>query len=390
MGLLAMPWWGLVLTTLVLTHLTIISVTIYLHRAQAHRGVDLHPLISHPMRFWLWLATGMVTREWVAIHRKHHAKVETEDDPHSPYVFGIGKLLLQGSELYRSESKNQETLEKYGHGTPDDWMENNLYKRFPNNGIVILLLLDVLLFGPIGLTIWAVQMVWIPFWAAGVINGLGHWWGYRNFESADGSTNISNIGILIGGEELHNNHHAFPSSAKFSMKPWEFDIGWFYIRLFSLLGLAKVKRVAPQATVVEGKDTIDMDTVKAVVTARMHVLSSYASKVTLPVLKIELSQADEKFRQVLQNARQALVQNETRVTEVMRQRLDAAMDNEAVKTVYEFRRKLQAVWEQAYTNQDQLLKALQNWCREAEATGIQYLEDFARRLRGYSLQPGIT
>jgi stearoyl-CoA desaturase (delta-9 desaturase) len=385
-GLLALPWWGVLLAGLVLTHFTIASVTIYLHRCQAHRGLDLHPLISHPMRFWLWLTTGMVTKEWVAIHRKHHAKVETPEDPHSPQVLGIGKVMREGSELYRAEAKNSETLEKYGHGTPNDWLERHLYSPHNILGVSLLLITDILLFGVLGLTLWAVQMIWIPFWAAGVINGLGHYRGYRNFETRDGSTNISNIGILIGGEELHNNHHAFPSSARFSLKPWEFDIGWFYIRLLAMFRLAKIKRVAPLPVVIPGKDSIDMDTVRAVIAARMQVLANYARYVLVPVMKEELPARDAAGRRMLKQVKAALVRNEARITEAMRMRLQEALDNDALRTVYQFRDRLTAVWEQTYASQEQLRKALQDWCQQAEATGIEYLQQFARKLRGYSLE----
>lgn len=245
-GLLQLSWWQLVLVTLVLTHITIVSVTVFLHRSQAHRGLDLHPAIAHFFRLWLWLTTGMVTKEWVAIHRKHHAKCEKEGDPHSPMVYGIEKVMWKGAELYREEAANQETLKRYGHGTPNDWLERNVYSRHPGLGIMLTLIVDVLLFGAAGLTVWAVQMAWIPFWAAGVVNGLGHYIGYRNFSSPDTSTNLFPIGILIGGEELHNNHHAYGTSAKFSSKWYEFDIGWLYIKLMTYLGLAKVRKVAPK------------------------------------------------------------------------------------------------------------------------------------------------
>ena len=246
-GLLGASWWQIVLFTLVVTHVTIAAVTIFLHRSQAHRALDLHPVVSHFFRFWLWLTTGMVTKEWVAIHRKHHAKCETEEDPHSPVTRGIKTVLLTGSELYRAEAKVGETLKKYGHGTPDDWIERHLYSRFSWQGVALMLIVNLLLFGAVGATVWAVQMLWIPIHAAGIINGIGHFWGYRNFEAADASTNISPWGILIGGEELHNNHHTYPNSAKLSVKKWEFDMGWAWIKLFGFLRLAKVQRVAPIA-----------------------------------------------------------------------------------------------------------------------------------------------
>lgn len=386
-GLFPLPWWGYVIVTLVLTHITIAAVTLYLHRSQAHRALDLHSIISHFFRFWLWLTTGMITKEWVAVHRKHHAKCETEEDPHSPYFKGIQTVLWKGTELYREESSQPETVENYGHGTPDDWLERKIYSRFNVLGVSILAVTDIILFGFYGLTIWAIQMMWIPFFAAGVINGLGHWWGYRNFEVADGSTNLVNVGILIGGEEMHNNHHAYPSSAKFSSKWWEFDIGWLYIRTLSMLGLAHVKKVAPRPVILRDKTKIDMDTVRAVILSRMHVMAQYAKNVTLPVLKDQLAKADAPCRRLLKQARTALVREESRMDDASRNRLQKALkENEALKTVYEFRGRLQELWGRTYASHEKLLQALQEWCQQAEATGLKGLQDFAHHLRGYSLQ----
>ncbi len=392
MGILHLPWWGIAAVVLGMTHFTIVSVTLFLHRSQAHRAVDLHPLVAHPMRFWLWLTTGMVTREWVAIHRKHHAKVETPDDPHSPHVYGIRTLLTRGAELYRREAANRDTIDRYSHGLQDDWIERHLYARHPNWGPVTMLAADLLLFGPIGLTVWAVQMLWIPFWAAGVINGLGHWWGYRNYDTRDGSTNISNIGLLIGGEELHNNHHAFPSSARFSLKPWEFDIGWGYLRLLSALRLARVRRVAPRPVIDAGKARIDMDTVKAVVSARLDLLSRYRRNVLQPVLREELARADASLRQALRRVRRHLLRGaDDRLAPDQRAAVEQTLSRSAtLRLVVQYRQRLQAVWEQTYANQEQLLQALQAWCREAEASGVRALQDFARRLPGYSLRPAAA
>ena len=275
-GLVDLPWWGYVAVTLILTHVTIAAVTIFLHRSQAHRALDLHPIVGHFFRFWLWLTTGMVTKEWVAIHRKHHAKVETPDDPHSPQTRGIETVFWKGTELYRAESNNLETIEKYGHGTPDDWIERNLYTRFSWQGVGLMLAVNLVLFGPIGATIWAIQMMWIPVTAAGIINGIGHYWGYRNFACADASTNIVPWGIVIGGEELHNNHHAYGTSAKLSSQWYEFDIGWMYIRILSALKLATVRKVAPQLKLDPAKAAPDLATLQAVITHRYHVATSYA------------------------------------------------------------------------------------------------------------------
>jgi len=386
-GLSRFSWVGVVLTGLVLTHVTIAGVTIYLHRHQAHRALDLHPVVSHFFRFWLWLTTGMVTREWVAVHRKHHAKCETPEDPHSPQVLGIRKVMWEGSELYRRESANRETLEHYGHLTPGDWLERHLYSRFPWLGITLMLVLDIALFGSLGLVLYAVQMAWIPFWAAGVINGVGHWWGYRNFETPDASRNITPIAILIGGEELHANHHAFPASARFSIKWWEFDLGWVWIRLLALLGLARVKKVAPRPVIIAGKYSIDRDTVRAVVANRMHVMANYAREVIRPVLKQERQKAEGSCKRTLRRARALLTRETSLIDEAARQRLDSLLEQFSnLRVVYYYRQQLQSVWARKATSQESLIKALQDWCLQAEATGISSLEEFARRLRGYSLQ----
>ncbi|MEJ2552832.1 MAG: fatty acid desaturase [Gammaproteobacteria bacterium] len=386
-GLVDLPWWGYVLVMLGMTHVTIASVTIFLHRHQAHRALDLHPAVSHFFRLWLWLTTGMETKAWAAIHRKHHARCETEEDPHSPQVLGLSKVLWEGAELYRLEAKNAQTLEHYGKGTPDDWLERHLYRGRSRYGIGLMLLIDAVLFGPIGITMWAVQMIWIPFFAAGIINGVGHYWGYRNYESADASTNIVPWGILIGGEELHNNHHAFPSSAKLSSKPWEFDIGWFYIRCLQSLGLAKVKKVAPEPVIDPAKHTADMETVRAILVNRFHVLSHYARDVVVPVLREELYRADQSCRRLLRRARRPLVRGEAVMTEDAKGRVQAALNlSQTLATVYEYKKRLQQLWQSHFSSPDSLLRHLQEWCKQAEATGIKVLQDFARTLRGYSLQ----
>jgi stearoyl-CoA desaturase (delta-9 desaturase) len=388
-GLIALPWWGYIVVALVFTHITIASVTIYLHRHQAHRALDLHPLVSHFFRFWLWLTSGMVTREWAAIHRKHHAKCETAEDPHSPQVLGIGKVLREGSELYRAEAKNQETLDKYGHGTPSDWVERHVYTPHSGKGIALMFAVNVLLFGPIGITIWAVQMMWIPITAAGVINGIGHYWGYRNYEAADASTNIVPWGILIGGEELHNNHHTFASSAKLSSKWWEFDIGWFYIRTLETFGLARVKKIPPELTYDKAKDHIDLDTVKAVITARFVVMAQFAREVMTRVHRDELRNLDpsDKTRlTLLKPVRRLMVREPRLLDEAARTRLQKALEqNQALHTVYTMKQKLADVWQRSATTQENLIQALQDWCHEAEATGIHALREFSNKLRTYSL-----
>jgi stearoyl-CoA desaturase (Delta-9 desaturase) len=384
-GLITLPWYGYILVALALTHVTIVSVTLYLHRHQAHRALELHPAVAHFFRFWLWLTTGMVTREWVAVHRKHHAKCETAEDPHSPQVAGIGTVLWQGAELYQVAAAQPQLVAHYSHGTPDDWIERHLYRRHHALGVSLLLVLQFLLFGFAGLAIWAVQMLWIPFWAAGVINGVGHWGGYRNFETADASRNIVPWGLLVGGEELHNNHHAYASSARFSSRWWELDLGWGYIRLLEVLGLARVKKLAPRPVLLS-KDQVDLDTVRAVVLGRLQVMADYARRVVWPVLRQE-GRPRLAGRFGLRQARRLLVRDPGLLDERARSALEQLLTScQRLRTVYQFRQQLQAVWERQVASQEQLRAALQDWCAQAEATGIQALEQFARRLRGYGLQ----
>ena len=386
-GVLDLPWWGIVLWMLALTHITIICVTVFLHRCQAHHALDLHPVASHFFRFWLWLTTGMVTKEWAAIHRKHHAKCETAEDPHSPQIVGIRKVLLEGTELYRKESVNQETLERYGRGTPDDWIERKLYARHSSLGIIIMLAIDLVLFGAIGLTVWAVQMVWIPFLAAGVINGLGHYWGYRNFQPEDASTNIVPWGILIGGEELHNNHHAYASSAKLSSKWYEFDVGWLYIRTLEALGLAQVKRLAPRIKMeAAAKASCDQQTLQAIITHRYDVLARFTRslkatwgeelrrlRATHPLHGIDFGRLkawlhlDEKFVPAQEKVKLANVLENSRV----------------LKTIYTMRQELTGLWQRSSATKEQLVGQLEDWCRRAERSGIAPLQDFSRTLRSY-------
>jgi stearoyl-CoA desaturase (delta-9 desaturase) len=389
-GILDLSAWHVVLVGLVLTHITIVTVTVFLHRSQAHRALDLHPLVNHFFRLWLWLTTGMVTREWVAVHRRHHAKCETPDDPHSPKVLGLSKVVTGGAELYQAAADDSRIVSRYGHGTPDDWVERYVYGRYTWQGVGLMLIADVLLFGVYGITLWAVQMLWIPFFAAGVINGVGHYWGYRNFESPDASTNIVPWGILIGGEELHNNHHAFPSSAKLSSKWWELDMGWFYIRLLSALGLARVKKVAPEPCVIEGKGNVDMDTLRAVITGRMHVAARYAREVLAPVTRAELCRSERHCRRLFKRTQRLLVLEGSRLDERAKQRLEQVLaQSQTLETVYRFREQLRDLWERTAPNQEALLKSLQDWCAQAEATGIQALETFARNLRGYTLTSAV-
>ena len=384
-GVLDLPWWGYVVYALIVTHITIAAVTIFLHRHQANHALDLHPAVSHFFRFWLWLTTGMVTKTWTAIHRKHHARVETEEDPHSPQIFGINKVLWEGAELYRKEGRNQETLDKYGIGTPDDWLERNLYTRGDRYGISILLPLNFALFGFAGVAIWAVQMAWIPFFAAGVINGIGHYWGYRSFQPEDTSTNIVPWGILIGGEELHNNHHAYASSARFSSRWYEFDLGWLYIRMLQAAGLAEVKKVAPELRLDTAKTRCDLATVQAVITHRYEVLAKYAKSLrrtcadeirTLRARAVSVDRAAVK-RMLHVNAA-ALQANE-------RAKVDEAINHSKVlATVYTMRQELAALWQRSSASKEQLVRQLEDWCARAEQSGIVALQDFSRRLRYYA------
>jgi stearoyl-CoA desaturase (delta-9 desaturase) len=386
-GILNLDFRGYVLAAFVMVQITMMAVTLYLHRDQAHRSIDLHPVLRHFFRFWIWCTSGMLTREWVAVHRKHHAFCETPDDPHSPRVYGLRKVLLEGAELYKAEAVRKETVDKFGRGAPDDWLERNVYLRFPNAGIVTLVIGDLLFFGVPGIIIIAVQMAAMPVFAAGIINGLGHHTGYRNFECDDAATNIVPWGLLIGGEELHNNHHAFPTSAKFSVRRWEFDIGWLYIRLLSAFGLAKINRVAPQPVIdLVPEAEPGVDNLKAIIVNRMHVLRDYTKQVTLPVLRTEkaLAQGDNAFRR----ARVLLVRRPGLLDDGAKRKLRRLLaDNPALRTVHEFREKLSEIWSGANVSNEKLLQQLRDWCREAEASGIQVLEEFAARIRAYQLSP---
>jgi stearoyl-CoA desaturase (delta-9 desaturase) len=383
-GLLNAGWGTMLAYTLVLTQLTIFTVTLYLHRCQTHRGVDLHPLISHFFRFWGWLTTGMVTKEWVAVHRKHHAKVETEEDPHSPQIFGIKKVFFDGVSLYREASMIKDDLEKYGRGTPDDWIERKLYASHPYWGPVLMAVIDLALFGVIGMAIWAVQMIWIPFWAAGFVNGIGHYWGYRNFESADTARNLIPWGFWIGGEELHNNHHAFPSSAKFALRKWEFDIGWAAICALRAVGLAKVLRVAPTLDVRPNVHLPDAETLKAVLTHRFQAMTDFYREVIVPTLRDEAQHAGESLKAVPRRMRLALADGGRWLDSEGRERMQAVLAKRPnLSTVCDFRARLSALMEQR--GADQALKGLQQWIHEAEQSGIHALQAFAQRLKGYGV-----
>ena len=382
-GLWNLAWWQIVLYTLATTHITIAAVTIFLHRAQAHRALDLHAIPSHFFRFWLWIGTGMVTKEWVAIHRKHHAKCETEDDPHSPQTRGLDTVMWRGAELYRAESKNMETIKKFGHGTPDDWMERNVYTRYGWQGVGLMLILDLALFGALGAAVWAVQMLWIPFWAAGVVNGVGHYWGYRNFEAQDASTNLSPWGIIIGGEELHNNHHTYPTSAKFSVKPYEFDIGWVYISLMKKIGWATVKKVPPKLQLGDVKPVADEKTLEALIANRYEVMAGYARGVRQACRdEIAALQARQADVSVLKAAKRWLHRDAEKVPAgALPQLAQARAASPTLDKMVTMREELRQLWLNTSQSREQLTADLQAWCRRAEESGVAALREFSIRLR---------
>jgi stearoyl-CoA desaturase (delta-9 desaturase) len=388
-GVFDLAWWGVAAAALVLTHITIVAVTVFLHRHQAHHALALHPLASHFFRFWLWLTTGMVTKEWAAVHRKHHAKCDTPEDPHSPQVLGINRVLWKGVFLYVKEAKRAETIERYGHGTPDDWLERNLYSRYQSLGLILMGVVDVVLFGIVpGALVLLTQIVWIPFWAAGVINGIGHYWGYRHWPTPDASTNIVPIGILIGGEEMHNNHHAYPTSAKLSNKWYEFDIGWLYIRLLAMFGLAEVKHVAPTRRLAAPRAVVDPEVLQAVIACRYDVLAKYAKSLKR-IYAEEIAKlkrvAPEDARALTSLAPALLVRDEKMLRDAERAKLLAALPkSRALQTMYAMRHELAAVWGRSTATREQLVKQLQDWCQRAEASGIRSLAEFSQQLRRYA------
>lgn len=391
-GLLDLSVWQLIAVTLILTQITIVSMTLYLHRHSAHNALDLHPALAHFFRFWLWLTTATRTKEWTAIHRKHHAFCETEQDPHSPVVRGIRKVMWQGAELYAEAAADEETLKRYGQRTPDDWVERHIYWPHKNLGIALMAVLDLLLFGVNGIWIWAIQMAWIPFWAAGVINGVGHWWGYRNYECADNARNVFPWGILVGGEELHNNHHTYPNSAKLSRRRWEFDIGWMWIRIFQFFGLAHPKGVMPIAHRVPGKQELDEDTVLAIANNRFQIMRQYRKTVLEPVLRQQKARVEREWRPIYNRARKLLMREEALIKPADRKRLEEMLQNNAaVRLIYEKSQELHVLWQRrpGLRPQDRL-DALAAWCRDAEASGVQYLAEFAATLRSYALRPAAS
>jgi len=382
-GFSGLVWWQVVIIGLVMTHLTIVGVTLYLHRCQAHRALELHPAVSHFLRFWLWITTGMVTRQWAAIHRKHHARCEQEGDPHSPQIYGIRKVFWEGAELYRAEARNAETLQRYGHGTPDDWIERNLYTRHSALGVSLMLVIDLALFGALGLAVWAVQMVWIPFWAAGVINGIGHYWGYRNFEAVDASTNVFPWGIIIGGEELHNNHHTYATSAKFSVKPYEFDIGWMYISILARFGLARPKKVPPKLAFGEVKAVADEHTLEAIIANRYEVMARYARQMRATVeSELAALKAGRGDATLLEAASRWLHRDDDKVPAQVQPKLAQLLaQNPTLAKMHAMREELRQIWSSTSRSREQLARDLQAWCHRAEDSGIAALREFSVRLR---------
>lgn len=386
-GILDLSLWQKVIAAIVLTQITIASVTLYLHRHSAHNALELHPAVAHFFRFWIWLTSAQNTKEWTAIHRKHHAKCETDEDPHSPVAKGLKTVLLNGAELYKTEASNEETLRRYGQRTPNDWLENNLYTPHKLKGVMLMAALDILFFGLAGITIWAIQMMWIPVFAAGVINGVGHAFGYRNFECKDASRNISPWGFFIGGEELHNNHHTYPNSAKLSVKAWEFDIGWLYIRILSTLGLAKARHTPPKPVQDSDKVELDKDTVMAIIHNRFFILSEYHKNVMIPVIQEQKNKMQEQEKQLYKRAKKLLLREGNLVKSCEQSRIDEMLEHNAmIKTIYDMSHALQEIWKKHPGSRFQeKLSELSEWCKQAEKSGIESLEEFAASLKYYSL-----
>ena len=390
-GILGLGFWGYVIAGALGVHITLIAITLYHHREQAHRSVDLHPALRHFFRFWLWMNTGVITKQWVAVHRKHHAMCERDGDPHSPQLVGLKTVLLQGAELYRQEARNPETVEKYGRGTPDDWVERHVYSRWPNVGITLLFFVVVFLFGLPGIALYGFQLITMPLLAAGIINGLSHARGYRNFETDDASTNLWPLAVFVAGEELHNNHHAFPSSARFSQHPWEIDLGWWHLRLFAALGLARIRRVAPKPELVEEAASPDIEALRSILINRMHVLRHYRKSVTFPVLRGEIRRYKGKARAPVRRAKRWLTRHPSLLDVQSQERLAELMEKyPSLKTVMEYRNELKALWETTDLSNERLLAELVQWCSRAEASGIKALEEFAAYLKSFRPSPRLA
>ena len=375
-GLIPLNFIEYAIYTLVVTHITIVAITLYLHRGVCHSAIDIHPILSHFFRFWLWLTTSMRTADWVAIHRKHHAKVETSDDPHSPAVYGISKVILQGADLYHQEKNNKETIEKYSQNCPQDWIEEHVYTGRNNLGILLLFILNIILFGTVGIIIWSIQMMWTPIFAAGGINGAGHYWGYRNYNTNDDSTNMSPIGIIIGGEELHNNHHAYPTAAKFSLRPWEFDVGWMYIKIFGAIGLCKVKRIAPMPIIQKNENTDSKLIAQSLLQSKLAVITDYTQKVLKPAYQKEQFKLSFKL----------LADHPQRLNEHQEDKINALLENNStLHTIYILKNRLHEILHSRQTKHEQFIETLNIWSNEAKGHGIAALDDFLVRLRSYKV-----
>jgi len=385
-GLIQLSWLEYVIYTLVVTHITIVAITLYLHRGVCHSAIEIRPLLAHFFRFWLWLTTSMRTADWVAIHRKHHAKVETADDPHSPAHHGITNVLLKGADLYHKEKANSETIEKYSQNCPNDWVEKHVYTGRNNLGILLLFITNIILFGVVGIIIWSIQMMWTPIFAAGGINGAGHYWGYRNFNTSDDSTNLGPVGIIIGGEELHNNHHAFPTAAKFSLKPWEFDIGWLYIKIFSVLGQIKVKRLAVKTIVSTQSDCLNSEIGYDLLKSKLTVITNYTSEVLKPIMKLEMKNAGNDVKKMLKKYRSTLSRQPHRISSNDITHLKRIFEECAMlETVYQLKNQLHDILYSRNIKQENFLQTLNEWCDEARSKGIDQLEIFSDSLKGYKV-----
>jgi len=384
-GLWQLTGWQTLAYTLVLTHLSIVCVTVYLHRCQAHRAMDMHPALAHFFRFVGWFTISTITKEWVSVHRKHHAKCETVDDPHSPVIKGLKTVLFTGAELYADEIENEETIKRYSKGCPEDWIEKNLYQKYKMLGIFLMLAVNIILLGPIGITVWAIQMAWMPFHAAGIINGVGHAFGYRNFECSDAARNIVPWGIWIGGEELHNNHHTYPNSAKLSVKKWEFDIGWMYIRAFEILGLVKNVRRGPVVHVDDNKLELDFDSALAAANNRFQIMAKFYKNVIKPVVAEQKQNADESTLALFKRAKGIIAKEDSLLSDKYRDQLGELVSaDEIMEKVYHMKQQLLLVWKKRSSSSEELLSAMQLWCKEAEESGIRVLQDFAGSLKQYS------
>ncbi|MEC9205752.1 MAG: fatty acid desaturase [Pseudomonadota bacterium] len=385
-GIINFTWVEYLIYTLVVTQITIMCITLYLHRGVCHSAIEIKPVLAHFFRFWLWLTTSMKTADWVAIHRKHHAKVETIDDPHSPAVYGINTVLFRGADLYAEEKANPETIEKYSQNCPTDWIEKKIYSGKSNLGILLLFIFNIILFGVVGIIIWAIQMMWTPIFAAGGINGAGHYYGYRNFDTSDDSTNIMPLAFVIGGEELHNNHHAFPTAAKFSYKPWEFDIGWFYIKIFSILKLVKVKRLAPKTIIEKTNKELDSDTSYALIRSKITVITNYTKKVIKPVLKRESKNANNELKKLIKKSKVSFIKQPDRISNQSIIDLQKIFnESKTLSIVYELKNKLYSILNERNMRGEKLSQTINEWCLEAKSNGIDCLDEFCESLKGYKV-----